>query len=42
MLTSFDVKARNLRRDGERAQRERLRALKENNMDEYMKPGGGV
>lgn len=37
VLASFDGKARKERRDGERAQRERLRALKENNMEEYMK-----
>lgn len=36
-LSSFDTKARKERRDGGRAQRERLRALKENNMTEYMK-----
>ena len=37
VLASFDSKARKDRRDGERAQRERLKALKENNMEEYMK-----
>jgi ATP-dependent helicase STH1/SNF2 len=37
VLASFDGKARKEKRDGERAQRERLRALKENNMEEYMK-----
>jgi hypothetical protein len=37
VLASLEVQARKERRDGERAQRERLRALKENNMDEYMK-----
>ena len=37
VLNSFELQARKERRDGERAQRERLRALKENNMEEYMK-----
>ena len=37
VLADFDKKKRTEKRDGERAQRERLRALKENNMEEYMK-----
>ena len=36
VLSSFEMQARRERRDGERAQRERLRALKENNMEEYL------
>ena len=41
VLADFDRKKRTEKRDGERAQRERLRALKENNMEEYMKLGEG-
>ena len=37
VLLSFEMQARKERRDQDRTQRERLRALKENNMDEYMK-----
>ena len=37
VLLSFEMLARKERRDNDRTQRERLRALKENNMEEYMK-----
>lgn len=37
VLSDFDGKARKERRDGERERKERLKALKENNMEEYMK-----
>jgi ATP-dependent helicase STH1/SNF2 len=37
VLADFDGKARKDRRDGERERKERLRALRENNMEEYIK-----